>query len=129
MLNSKEIEDMTIQSVNLYCEVCDSTLLIYLDLENMTLKTVIDKFLESKASKTDLSVLMGLINFFWDKESSLIEFGSSERFREQTGLKLTNPNLSRSFKSLQEKGFITKSDYSLTQQYFFNVPFYLMKNY
>ena len=44
-------------------EVCDPTSLIYINLEESTLKAVINKFLDSKTSKTDLNVLINLMDF------------------------------------------------------------------
>ena len=70
-MDSNEIENIKIKSKNMYKEVCDPTFLIYINLEESTLKVVIHKFLDSKTSKTDLNVLINLMDFL-DKETSFI---------------------------------------------------------
>lgn len=70
-MDNNEIENIKIQSKNMWKEVCDPTSLIYINLEESTLKAVINKFLDSKASKTDLNVLINLMDFL-DKETSFI---------------------------------------------------------
>ena len=57
-MDHNEIENIKTKSKNMYKEVCDPTSLIYINLEDSTLKAVIDKFLNSKTSKTDLNVLI-----------------------------------------------------------------------
>jgi hypothetical protein len=125
-MNNNEIESIKIQSNNMYKEVCDPTSLIYINLEESTLRSVIDKFLDSKTSKTDLNVLINLMDF-WDKETSFIYVQSFDLFRLKTGLILTNGNLSRAIKSLEEKGFIIKVGSHNKLEYLFNIPFQLLK--
>jgi hypothetical protein len=125
-MNNNEIENIKIQSKKMHGGVCDSTSLIYINLEESTLKAVIDKFLGSKTSKTDLNVLINLMEF-WDKETSFIYVESFDLFRLKTGVVLTNGNLSRAIKSLEEKGFIIKVGYHNKLEYLFNIPLQLLK--
>ena len=67
-MDNNEIENIKIQSKNMYKEVCDPTSLIYINLEESTLKAVVNKFLDSK---TDLNFLINLLEF-WDKETNFI---------------------------------------------------------
>lgn len=125
-MNNNEIESIKIQSNNIYKEVCDPTSLIYINLEESTLRSVIDKFLDSKTSKTDLNVLINLMDF-WDKETSFIYVQSFDLFRLKTGFILTNGNLSRAIKNLEEKGFIIKVGSHNKLEHLFNIPFQLLK--
>jgi hypothetical protein len=125
-MNKDEIESIKIQSKNMYKEACDPTSLIYINLEETTLKAVIDKFLGSKTSKTDLNVLINLMDF-WDKEKSFIYVESFDLFRLKTGVVLTNGNLSRAIKSLEENGFIIKVSYHNKLEYLFKIPLQLLK--
>jgi hypothetical protein len=125
-MNKDEIKSIKIQSKNMYKEACDPTSLIYINLEETTLKSVIDKFLGSKTSKTDLNVLINLMDF-WDKEKSFIYVESFDLFRLKTGVVLTNGNLSRAIKSLEENGFIIKVSYHNKLEYLFNIPLQLLK--
>lgn len=124
-MDSNEIENIKIKSKNMYKEVCDPTSLIYINLEESTLKAVINKFLDSKTSKTDLNVLINLMDF-WDKETSFIYVESFDLFRLKTGVLLTNGNLSRAIKSLEEKGFIIKVDTHNKLEYLFKIPLQLL---
>ncbi|ASP47407.1 hypothetical protein [Cognaticolwellia beringensis] len=126
-MNNNEIESIKIQSNNLYKEVCDPTSLIYINLEETTLKAIVDKFLDTKTSKTDFNVLINLMDF-WDKKTSFIYVESFDLFRLKTGVVLTNGNLSRAIKSLEEKGFIIKVGYHNKLEYLFNIPFQLLKD-
>ena len=125
-MEHNEIENIKTKSKNMYKEVCDSTSLIYINLEDSTLKAVIDKFLDSKTSKTDLNVLINLMSF-WDKETSFIYVESFDLFRLKTGVLLTNGNLSRAIKSLEEKGFIIKAGTHNKLEYIFKIPLQLLK--
>lgn len=124
-MNNNEIENIKIQSKNMYKEVCDPTSLIYINLEESTLKAVVNKFLDSKTSKTDLNVLINLLEF-WDKETSFIYVESFDLFRLKTGVKLANGNLSRAIKSLEDKGFILKVDTHNKLEYLFKIPLQLL---
>jgi hypothetical protein len=126
-MNNNEIESIKIQSNNMYKEVCDPTSLIYINLEEITLKAIVDKFLDTKTSKTDFNVLINLMDF-WDKKTSFIYVESFDLFRLKTGVVLTNGNLSRAIKSLEEKGFIIKVGYHNKLKYLFNIPFQLLKD-
>ncbi|MBA6398129.1 hypothetical protein [Colwellia sp. BRX10-4] len=125
-MNNNEIENIKIQSKNMYKEVCDPTSLIYINLEESTLKSVVNKFLDSKTSKTDLNVLINLLEF-WDKETSFIYVESFDLFRLKTGVILTNGNLSRAIKSLEEKGYIMKVGTHNKLEYLFKIPLQLLK--
>ena len=125
-MDNNEIEKIRIQSKNMHNEVCNPTSLIYINLEESTLKAVIDKFLDSKTSKTDLNVLINLMDF-WDKETSFIYVESFDLFRLKTGVILTNGNLSRAIKSLEEKGFIIKVGSHNKLEYLFKIPLQLLK--
>jgi hypothetical protein len=125
-MDNNEIENIKIQSKNMYKEVCDPTSLIYINLEESTLKAVINKFLDSKTSKTDLNVLINLMDF-WDKETSFIYVESFDLYRFKTGILLTNGNLSRAIKSLEEKGFIIKAGTHNKLEYLFKIPLQLLK--
>jgi hypothetical protein len=127
IMNNNEIESIKIQSNNMYKEVCDPTSLIYINLEEITLKAIVDKFLDTKTSKTDFNVLINLMDF-WDKKTSFIYVESFDLFRLKTGVVLTNGNLSRAIKSLEEKGFIIKVGYHNKLKYLFNIPFQLLKD-
>jgi hypothetical protein len=100
--------------------------LIYINLEESTLKAVVNKFLDSKTSKTDLNVLINLLEF-WDKETSFIYVESFDLFRLKTGVILTNGNLSRAIKSLEEKGYIMKVGTHNKLEYLFKIPLQLLK--
>jgi hypothetical protein len=120
-----EIENIKTKSKNMYKEVCDPTSLVYINLEESTLRAVIDKFLDSKTSRTDLNVLINLMDF-WNKETSFIYIESFDLFRLKTGVILTNGNLSRAIKSLEEKGFILKVGTHNKLEYLFRIPLQLL---
>ena len=124
-MDHNEIENIKTKSKNMYKEVCDPTSLIYINLEEATLKVIVGKFLDSKTSKTDLNVLINLMDF-WDKETSFIHVESFDLFRLKTGVVLTNGNLSRAIRSLEDKGFILKVNYHNKLEYLFNIPFQLL---
>jgi hypothetical protein len=124
-MDHNEIENIKTKSKNMYKEVCDPTSLVYINLEESTLRAVIDKFLDSKTSKTDLNVLINLMDF-WNKETSFIYIESFDLFRLQTGVILTNGNLSRAIKSLEEKGFILKVGTHNKLEYLFRTPLQLL---
>ena len=122
-MNHNEIENINTKSKNMYKEVCDLTSLVYINLEESTLRAVSEKFLDSK---TDLNVLINLMDF-WNKETSFIYVESFDLFRLKTGVVLTNGNLSRAINSLEEKGFIIKVGYHHKLEYLFNTPLQLLK--
>jgi hypothetical protein len=124
-MDHNEIENIKTKSKNMYKEVCDPTSLVYINLEESTLRAVIDKFLDSKTSKTDLNVLINLMDF-WNKETSFIYIESFDLFRLKTGVILTNGNLSRAIKSLEEKGFILKVGTHNKLEYLFRIPLQLL---
>jgi predicted transcriptional regulator len=126
-MKSYEIEEIKKESINLFKEACDETSLICINLDKETLKTVIDTFLDTKASKTDLNVLIKMMEF-WNKETSFIYLPSFENFKIKSGIKITKGNLSRSIKSLEEKGFITKVGFHIDLEYFFKIPFQILKD-
>ena len=64
---------------------------------------------------------------FWDKETSFIYVESFDLFRLKTGIMLTNGNLSRAIKSLEEKGFIIKVGAHNKLEYLFKIPLQLLK--
>jgi hypothetical protein len=124
-MDHNEIENIKTKSKNMHKEVCDPTSLVYINLEESTLRAVIDKFLDSKISKTDLNVLINLMGF-WNKETSFIYIESFDLFRLKTGVILTNGNLSRAIKSLEEKGFILKVGTHNKLEYLFRIPLQLL---
>ncbi|MFT6249764.1 MAG: hypothetical protein ACJAZQ_002989 [Cognaticolwellia sp.] len=124
-MDHNEIENIKTKSKNMHKEVCDPTSLVYINLEESTLRAIIDKFLASKTSKTDLNVLINLMDF-WNKETSFIYVESFDLFRLKTGVVLTNGNLSRAIKSLEEKGFIIKVGTHNKLEYLFNIPLQLL---
>lgn len=124
-MDHNEIENIKTKSKNMYKEVCDPTSLVYINLEESTLRAVIDKFLDGKTSKTDLNVLINLMDF-WNKETSFIYIESFDLFRLKTGVILTNGNLSRAIKSLEEKGFILKVGTHNKLEYLFRIPLQLL---
>lgn len=125
-MECNKAENLKEQSRSMFSEVCDTTSLISINLEELTLKAVVDKFLDSKASKTDLNVLIQLM-VFWDKETSFIYIESFDFFRLKTGVELANANLSRAIKSLEEKGFISKVECQNKLEYLFCIPFEILK--
>ena len=69
---------------------------------------------------------LNLMNF-WDKETSFIYIESFDLFRLKTGVVLTDGNLSRAIKSLEEKDFIIKVGSHNKLEYLFNIPLQLLK--
>lgn len=124
-MDQNEVENIKTKSKNMYKEVCDPTSLVYINLEESTLRAVIDKFLDSKTSKTDLNVLINLMDF-WNKETSIIYIESFDLFRLKTGVILTNGNLSRAIKSLEEKGVILKVSTHNKLEYLFRIPLQIL---
>jgi len=125
-MENKAIAELKETSTSMFNEVCDATLLIHINLEEVTLSAVVETFLNSKASKTDLQVLMGLMAF-WDKETSFIYVDSYDVYKLKTGIDLVNANLSRAIKSLEEKGFIHKVGHHNRLEYLFNIPYEILR--
>jgi len=125
MENTKTIEFKK-ASMDMFAEICDPTSLVNINLQEETLKAVITKFLSSKANKTDLGVLIGLMKF-WDEQNSFLSVTSFNDFRLLTGVELANANLSRSLKSLEQNGFIERVGSKSELEYLFHTPFEVLR--
>ena len=123
----QKIEEFKETSKKLFDEACDPQSLIQINLEEHTFKAVIDKFFSTNTNKTDLKTLVGLMDF-WDKKTSCICIESFDVFRLRTGVELANPNLSRSLKSLEQKGFIMKFGNQNQLEYMFKIPFEILES-
>lgn len=125
-MTTKTVNEYIETSKSMYLEACDTTSLIYIDLENETLKGVMTKFFDHKTTKTDLKVMFDLMSL-WNVETSIIDFKSYDDFRLRTGSILKNGNLSRAFKALKDHGFIERTDWFDSQEYYFLIPFEILK--
>jgi hypothetical protein len=125
-MENNEILKFKDESQNMFNEACDPTSLIRINLHKETRDVLITKFLISKVSKTDLAVLVGLMQF-WDERLSVITLESFNEFRLVTGLELANANLSRSLTSLQKNGFIEKVGSNPKLEYLFHTPFDILR--
>ena len=121
-MTDTEIAEYKESSKNLFSEIFSPSSLVNINLEDLTITELVSLFLSTKATKTDFAVLMGALKF-WDKETSFIYIESYEVFRSITKITLTNPNLSRAFKSLEGKEFIKKSGDHNRLEYFFEIPY------
>lgn len=125
-MNIKDYEIIKLNSIQLFKVATDPLSLVGIDIDKDTLEAVINKFLNTKASKTDLSVLIGLMEF-WNKETSFIDVNSFDDFRIKTGLNLVNANLSRSLKALEKFEFIERVDSPNKIKYLFNIPYKILR--
>lgn len=125
-MKDNEIEQYKKTSKNRFNKVCDLTSLVNINIEELTLKSIVSRFLSTKINKTDFSVLIGLLDF-WDKETSVIYIESYSYFRSITKSSLVNANLSRALKSLEEHGFIRKVVDHNRLEYFFDIPFNILR--
>jgi hypothetical protein len=110
----------------MFDKVCDETLLICINIEKLTLKAIVERFLNTKASKTDFIVIISLLEF-WDKKTSDIYIESYSHFRSITKISLVNANLSRALKSLEEHKFIRKVGDHNRLEYLFDIPFNILR--
>jgi len=127
IMNNIELAEYKELSKSMYNDVCDPTLLISINLQELTMKALIKLFLSTKASKTDFGVVIELLEF-WDKETSIIYIESYSFFRSITKSNLSNANLSRALKSLEEKGFVRKIGANNRLEYLFDVPFSILRS-
>jgi hypothetical protein len=127
IMNNIEIAEHKEISKSMYKDVCDPTSLISVNLQELTMKALIKLFLSTKASKTDFGVVIELLEF-WDKETSIIYIESYSFFRSITKSNLSNANLSRALKSLEEKGFIRNLGANNRLEYLFDVPFSILRS-
>ena len=113
-------------SKSMFAEACELSSMTNINLREHTLNAVITNFLSSKANKTDLGVLIGLMQC-WDEKSSCITVTSFNDFRLLTGVELANANLSRSLKSLEQNGFIERVGSKSELEYLFHTPFEVLR--
>lgn len=125
-MKDSEIAEYKKTSKKMFNEVCDPTSLVNINLDDLTLKAIVSRFLSTKASKTDFNILIGLLEF-WDKETSVIYFESYSFFRSVTKSNLVNANLSRALKSLEEFGFIRKVGDHNRLEYLFDIAFNVLR--
>lgn len=121
-----EIEEYKKTSKSMFTEVCDPTSLVSINIDDLTLNAIVMKFLGTKASKTDLGVLIGLLDF-WNKETSVIYIESYSVFQSITKSSMANANLSRALKSLEENEFIRKTGVHNRLEYFFDIAFDILR--
>jgi hypothetical protein len=125
IMEDNEIAEYKEKSKSMFNDVCDSASLININLEALTMETIIRRFLSTKASKTDFGVLIGLLDF-WEKETSVIYIESYSIFRSITKSSLANANLSRALRSLEEHKFIRRVGSHNRLEYFFDIPFNIL---
>lgn len=121
-MTEKEFTEYKDKSKSMFNEVCDPDSLMNINLEALTMQGIINRFLSTKASKTDFGVLVGMLKF-WDKETSIINLESYSHFRSITGSSLANANLSRALKSLEVHEFIRKVGSHNKLEYPFDIAY------
>lgn len=121
-------EDYKKESISMFKVACDPSSLTFVPIETLALQASVKAFVNSKASKTDFTVLIGLIDNFWHKESSSINISSYSDFRLATGSKLANANISRALRSLVECEFLIKIEDSSNMEYIFSTAFDVLKS-
>jgi|TARA_R110000787_G_scaffold284682_1_gene398687 hypothetical protein len=121
-MNDNETAEYKNKSKSMFDEVCDPDSLVNINLEALTIQAIIKQFLSTKTSKTDLAVLIGLLEF-WNREESVINIDSYSYFRSITKSTLADPNIARALKSLESNGFISKITTSKKLEYSFNIPY------
>jgi hypothetical protein len=126
VMNANEITEYKETSRSMFNEVCDPISLVSINIDNLTLKEIVSRFLGCKASKTDFSILICALEF-WDKETSIIYIDSYSLFRSITKTSLANANLSRALKSLEGYGFIRKVGDHNRLEYLFDIPFSILQ--
>jgi hypothetical protein len=121
-MTDTEIAEYKSKSKSMFDEACDPDSLAKIDIEHLTMQGVIERFLSTKTSKTDLAVLIGMLEF-WNREKSVINIDSYSYFRSITKSTLADPNIARALKSLESNGFIRKITTSKKLEYSFNIPY------
>lgn len=124
------------ESESLHKELTNPDNILSIDVEKEVLSELLNVFLLTKLSKTDLKVLMVLFSEFWDQKTSKIITPNLDSLIHIGKLEMSIPNVSRSLKALVDNQVITKiSDAkrvsktsTLTAtEYFFNTAFEVLK--
>jgi hypothetical protein len=121
-MTDTEIAEYKSRSKSMFDEACAPDSLVAINLEALTTQAIIKHFLSTKTSKTDLAVLIGLLEF-WNREESVINIDSYSYFRSITKSTLADPNIARALKSLESNGFISKITTSKKLEYSFNISY------
>tara|TARA_R110000765_G_scaffold74285_2_gene145571 strand:- start:46 stop:450 length:405 start_codon:yes stop_codon:yes gene_type:complete len=126
-MTDAEIAEYKETSKIMFDDLCNPESLVHINLYNLTFNELVHRFLSTKASKTDFSVLIGALEF-WDRETSTIHIESYSYYRSITESTLANANLSRALKNLEEYGFIKKVSNHNNLEYFFDIPFSILQS-
>lgn len=112
------------QAKKLFTLITNSSSISKIDMEKQIIKSMIDKFLNTKISKTDFNLLIELQNHLIVEES-IIRFKNYDAL----SIKLSRGNIARSLKALDENGFITKLTNNKGLNYFFNIQYKVMLDF
>ena len=115
------------QSKKMHNVVADEEYLLCTDFKRELYEKVMADYVQSKISKTDFTVLHSLIMNCLTEDESTFKIKSFKDFIDSHSVSISNPNLSRSLKSLEAEGFIEKVRESNELLYLFITEFKMLE--